>query len=383
MRQLYTLLFILFLSLNVFSQRTVEMFSSQKLGVDREIMILLPKSYEKDSKRTYPLLFVLDADYLFDAFQGAVSYGNYWDDLPEVIIVGVSQNFGNQRFDDSLYDEESGLPKGTGAAFFDFIGTELMPYLNKKYRIAPFKIIAGHDTTAGFLNFFLFKDIPLFDAYISMSPEFATEMENRVPDRLSAMTKPIYYYLATANGDVKKLQKRIKDLDLKTKEVNNPTLNYKFDDFIGASHYSLVLNAIPSALYQFFAVYQPISSNEFNDKIVKMESGYVDYLRQKYDALEKSLNIKMPIRLNDFKAIEAAILKNKAYNEFDELAQLADKNYPKSMLYDYHMAMMFEKKGDLKKAQKYYRNAFVKEEIGDLTKNMMLDRADELKRQEP
>jgi hypothetical protein len=33
---------------------------------------------------------------------------------------------------------------------FEFIGGELLPTLKKKYRIAPFKIIAGHDTTAGF-----------------------------------------------------------------------------------------------------------------------------------------------------------------------------------------------------------------------------------------
>ena len=89
----------------------------------------------------------------------------------------------------------------------------------------------------------------------------------------------------------------------------------------------------------------------------------------------------MPIRLNDFKAIEAAILKNKAYDEFDKLADLAKKQYPKSMLYDYHMAMMYEKQGDYKKAVKAYQNAFQKEEIGDLTKDMMLDKADELKKQ--
>ena len=89
----------------------------------------------------------------------------------------------------------------------------------------------------------------------------------------------------------------------------------------------------------------------------------------------------MPIRLNDFKAIEAAILKNKAYAEFEKLAEIAKKNYPKSMLSDYHMAMMYEKTGDIKKAAKTYQNAFQKEEIGDLTKDMMLDKADELKKQ--
>ena len=110
-----------------------------------------------------------------------------------------------------------------------------------------------------------------------------------------------------------------------------------------------------------------------------MESGYVDYLKNKYEILEKALGIKMQIRLNDFKAIEAAILKNKAYNEFELLAQLSKKMYPKSMLGDYHMAMYYENTGDIKNAVRHYQNGFQMQEIGDLTKDMMLGKADELR----
>ncbi|MBA4153142.1 alpha/beta hydrolase-fold protein [Flavobacterium sp.] len=378
MKLIQTLVIVL-CSIPLFSQKTIETFTSKKLGADREIYISLPPSYEKDTNRNYPILLVLDAEYLFDPFQGALKFGNYWDDLPEVILVGICQNKTEERYADSEFDEETGLPDSTGANFFDFIGTELMPYLEKTYLIAPFKIIAGHDTTAGFTNFYLYKDNPLFDAYITLSPDLATDMENRIPERMGLITKPIYYYISTADGDVKKMQKRIKELDEKAKVIKNTTLNYKFDEFIGASHYSLVLHSIPNALYQFFAVYQPITTFEFNEKIVKLEYGYVEYLKTKYDVLEKSLNIKMPIRLNDFKAIEAAIIKNKVYNEFDELSILADKYYGKSMLADYYMALMYEKKEDYKRAQKKYLSAFQKEPIGDLNKDMMYDKSEEMK----
>ena len=378
MKLIQTLVIVL-CSIPLFSQKTIETFTSKKLGADREIFISLPPSYEKDTNRNYPILLVLDAEYLFDPFQGALKFGNYWDDLPEIILVGICQNKTDERYADSEFDEETGLPDSTGANFFDFIGTELMPYLEKTYRIAPFKIIAGHDTTAGFINFYLYKDNPLFDAYITLSPDLATDMENRIPERLGLITKPIYYYLSTADGDVKKMQKRIKEVDEKAKVIKNTTLNYKFDEFIGASHYSLVLHSIPNALYQFFAIYQPITAFEFNEKIVKLEYGYVEYLKTKYDVMEKSLNIKMPIRLNDFKAIEAAIIKNKVYNEFDELSILADKYYGKSMLADYYMALMYEKKEDYKRAQKKYLSAFQKEPIGDLNKDMMYDKSEEMK----
>ena len=372
-------------SYSVFSQnkKVTDTITSQRLKEDREITIGLPASYDKHPGQKYPVLLLLDGDFLFDAFQGSLSYGNYWDDLPEVIIVGISQNKNNEREADCAVDETSGLPTEKGEDFFEFIGMELLPYIDKKYRTAPFRIIAGLDTTAGFLNCYLYKDVPIFDAYISMSPELPAEMEEQIPDRLAAIQKPIFYYHSSGDGDVKKMRTRILALDEAAKKIQKPTLNYRFDDFKGASHYSLVLSSIPSALYQIFSVYQPISTVEFTEKIAPLPSGYVDYLAKKYDVIDKSFALKLPIRLNDFKAIEAAILKNKAYDEFDKLAQLAKKNYPKSMLADYELGQMYEKKGDNAKAVKSYLAAFQREEIGDLTKDMMIDRADELKKSLP
>ncbi len=367
------------LSFSGFGQKLKDSILSKKLDTYRHLTISLPPSYDRETKKVYPLLFLLDGDYLFDPFQGAISYGNYWDDLPEVIIVGLAQNRENERDSDCTFDDSTGLPEGKGESFFEFIGGELLPFLQNKYRISPFKMIAGHDVTAGYMNLFLYKDNPLFNAYISLSPELATEMEVRVAERLGTFKQNMFYYQSSADGDIKKMRSKIATLDENIKAANNPNLNYKYDDFKGASHYSLVLYSIPSALYQFFAAYQPISTSEFQEKIVKLESGYVDYLKNKYEILEKALGIKMNIRLNDFKAIEAAILKNKAYNEFELLAQLSKKMYPKSMLGDYHMAMFYENTGDIKNAVRYYQNGFQMQEIGDLTKDMMLGKADELR----
>jgi len=379
------LLVILICGNTLFSQnqKITDTIFSKKLNEEREITIGLPPSYKKHPGQKFPVLLLLDGDFLFDPFQGALSYGYYWDDLPEVIIVGISQNKNNEREADCQVEETTGLPAEKGEAFFEFIGMELLPYIEKNFRIAPFKMVAGLDTTAGFLNLYLYKDNPVFDAYISMSPELPAGMEEQLPERLQAIPKPLFYYHSSADGDVKKMRNRILKLDEAAKNIKKETLNYRFDDFKGSSHYSLVLNSIPSALYQIFAVYQPISTVEFNEKIATLPSGYVDYLVKKYDVIDKSFALKLPIRLNDFKAIEAAILKNKAYDEFDKLSQLARKNYPKAMLADYEMAQMYEKKGDNARAVKSYMAAFQREEIGDLTKDMMMERADELKKSLP
>ncbi|WP_353084551.1 alpha/beta hydrolase-fold protein [Flavobacterium sp.] len=378
MKKVFLILMLVFGSFG-YSQKVSDSVFVKSQNLYRELTVSLPPSYKIDPKRTYPLLFLLDGDYLFDPFEGAIKYGYYWDDLPELIIVGLSQD--KEREADCTLDEATGLPEGSGVDFFEFIGGELIPYLQKKYRISPFKIIAGHDVTASFINLYLYKDAPLFNAYISLSPELGLEMETRIAERLAGFKQNIFYYQSSSDGDIKKMKEKITTLDTNIKAVVNPSLNYKYDDFKEASHYSLVLYSIPSALYHFFASYQPISTTEFQEKIVKLESGYVTYLKNKYDILEKTLSIKLNIRINDFKAIEAAILKNKAYPELEQLAQLSRKMYPKSMLGDYQMALFYENTGDLKNAARYYLNAFQLQPVGSLTKDMMLDKATELKAQ--
>lgn len=380
MKQLF--LFLIF-STSLYSQKITELFNSAKLGESRELTIGLPASYEKNPDKKYPILILLDGDYLFDPFYGALSYGGYWSDIPETIVVGINQNANNKRDDDSDFDQNEGVPTGTGAKFFEFIGAEVLPFIEKKYRTAPFKIIAGHDITAGFLNFFLYKDQPLFNAYISLSPDLVPGMENILPARLEVLKQPVFYYQSTADGDLDKTDNNIKTMQDNMKTVTNPNLNFKFDDFKSASHYSLVLFSIPSALYHIFECYKPISASEYDEKIVILKEKQADYLEKKYDLITKTLGYNLQVRINDIKAIEKAILKNQNYNELDKLAEIANKSYPKAMIGDYELALMYEKKGDFVRAAKFYQLAFLKNEIGDLTKNIMMEKVDEMKKASP
>jgi hypothetical protein len=365
----------------MFAQKSVESFDSKKLGEKRQITIGLPASYENNTSKRYPILILLDGEYLFDPFYGALNYGAYWDDLPETIIIGISQNRNNEREEDCAFDPTEGLPTRRASQFFEFIGGELMPYIEQKYRVAPFRIIAGHDTTAGFLNFYLLKENPLFNAYISLSPELAPGINDQITSSLTNTKKQLFYYQSSADGDIRQLREPVEQLDKSLKAITNPLLDYKYSSFSNASHYSLVLYSIPEALYQIFGSYKPISSTEFSEKIVVLKSGYVDYLTTKYSLIENKLGLKIPVRINDFKAIEAAILKNKAYDELDKLADLANKNYPKSMLASYELGLMYEKQGDYKKAASKYQRASQLEEIGNLTKDMMYNKYDDMKGQ--
>jgi hypothetical protein len=208
-------------------------------------------------------------------------------------------------------------------------------------------------------------------------------MQERVPAQLSMFRRPVFYYQATADGDPEEDATNIKKLDETIKTITNENIYSKLDDFSDASHYSLVLYAIPNALYHIFSAYKPITTAEYKEKIVVLEKDHVAYLAKKYDIIKRDYAVDMPIRFSDFKAIEAAILKNKDYNAFDELSALARKNYPKSMLADYFLALMYENKFEDKQSLKYYLNAFQAESIGDLTKEIMMEKANEIRDKMP
>ncbi|HET8753187.1 MAG TPA: alpha/beta hydrolase-fold protein, partial [Salinimicrobium sp.] len=167
-KKLLFLAFMLTFS-EAFSQTIYKTINSSKLGEERQLKIQLPRNYESNTEKTYPLIIALDGDYLFEPMAGNVDYYSYWDEIPEAIVVGVLQD-GNREAD-CLYDDQRFLPADTGASFFEFLGMELLPYLDENYRTARFVVVAGHDLSANFINYYLFKPEPLFHAYINLSPD--------------------------------------------------------------------------------------------------------------------------------------------------------------------------------------------------------------------
>ena len=371
-------LLLLIFSTPIFSQKISDSIVSTKLEETREITIGLPSSYETDKTKIYPLLILLDGGYLFDPFSGALSYGMYWDDMPETIIVGINQNKIKQRIEDCDYEDVNYLPTQKASLFFEFIGAELIPYIEKKYRVAPFRIIAGHDKTAAFMNFYLYKNYSIFNAYISLSPDLVPEMEERIPERLSSLKQSLLYYQSTGENEIKSVLDPITRLDINIKNARIENLKYTYDTFKGATHYTSVLHSIPNALYSIFEEYKPITLSEYSDKIEPLKEGQVKYLTNKYESISKKFGLTAPIRLSDFKAIETAILNTGNFEELGELSDLAKKTYPETMLAEYELGLMFEKLDNPKRAAKSYKSAAQFLAIGELTKDLMFEKLDEM-----
>jgi len=359
------------------AQVEYESIDSQKLGESRDLKIQLPRGYDENTDKNYPLIIVFDGDYMFELVAGNVDYYSYWEDMPEAIVVGVNQL--DKRSDDTVYSEQNSLPIDSGAAFFEFIGMELIPHIERTYRTENFKVAIGHGTTANFVNYYLLKPAPLFQAYISISPDLAPDMPAYIPERIQNIETKVFYYLATSNEDIKSIKAKTDALNTSITSIENNNVLYKFTNFEGPSHYALPAHAVPEALESIFFVFQPISKQEYKETILKLDTSPVEYLLEKYQTIEDLFGIEKQILINDFKAVAAAIKKTEKFDYFEDLGKIARKQYPDSMLGNYYLARFYEETNEPKKAMKTYQSAYPLEEIAGLTKDFMLEKADEIK----
>lgn len=359
------------------AQTLYEEISSPKLGEKRKLKIQLPRSYHQSDKQTFPVILVLDGDYLFEPVAGNVDYYSYWEEMPEAIVVGIMQ--GNSRDSDCAYDLTNNFPVESGANFFEFIGLELMPWLDKKFRTAPFVMAVGHELTANFINYYLFKDPPLFNGYIVLSPDFAPGLENLIGPRLEALPQRIFYYAATGSDDIKSIREVTQNLNTQLSAVNKDNITYYYDDFEGASHYSVVGKAIPSALEQIFSVFRPITRKEFDEVLLKLDTPIFDYLDNKYKTIEGLFGFKTIIRENDIIAIASASERKNDLESLEKVAKLAQREYPDTVLGYYYLGKYYELSGDKRRAMRTYQAAHDLEEVGFITIDLLLDSADRLR----
>ena|SRR5690554_5794368 len=136
---------------------------SKILKTERKIKIHLPKSYEKETDKDYPLILVLDAEntFYFTVGNTEIMYDPDpdFEVIPETIVVGIYQNysldgttFNYVRGTDNDWNTETGKFSESSSKFYNFLQYELLTYLIENYRIGDFRAILGHSLTASFVG---------------------------------------------------------------------------------------------------------------------------------------------------------------------------------------------------------------------------------------
>jgi len=349
---------------------------SRILDGDRGIKIQPPRNYDYNSKKVYPLIIVFDGDYLFEPVAGIVDYLSYWEEIPEAFVVGINQS--GHRLEDGKYDTTDFLPISTGAQFFDFIQLEVMKYLNENYNIGKFKIAVGHDYMANFINFFLFSSQSKFQGYINLSPDIPDGFIPFIKDNLQESKERIWYSLTTGSNDLKFLKEKTKSIYDSFSEIENELVTLSYKSFENSNHYTFVVNALPFALQGMFEPYTPIDDTEYSSKLSNAEDP-VEYLTSKYNDINTLYGLDIKIRIADIMKVSKAITEKERWESYEDLAKIAKRNYPETLLTDYFLGRYYQEIGKPKRAIKAYQAGYAYEEAGGITKDMMLDEAARLK----
>jgi len=369
-------IFAVLLCFGLKAQVTQEIFESFKLQERRDVSYSFPEEMTDDKK--YPLVVVLDADYLFDQVVATSKFYSEFHGMPEMIVVGIHQSKNSIRLDDCAFDENSGLPSEKGKQFFEFLGMEIIPYLDLNYNTAPFKMIIGYDITANFANYWLYKENSLFNAYVSISPTLAPDMETNVPSRLADHNKQLFYQLIVEDEKSKYLP-RIKTMDKSIKAIEKESLRYYFDEYKGADHISIAAYGIGRAFDNIFKMFKPISPREYKEEILTSEEPVFDYLQNKYTNIQNLFGLSKRVELNDVMAIYAGIRKKEDFDSLKPLADLCKEEFNGTMLGFYFEGEYYEQMGEPKKALRTFEKSFAMDEIDFLTKEMALEKIDALK----
>src|SRR3954447_11335145 len=130
---------------------TVRRFTikSTVLGEDRIILVRTPVGYET-SKLSYPVLYMTDGDNHIGHTASTIEFLTQNGRIPELIVVGVTntdrtRDLTPAKSSDKDADGKLRFPTSGGADnFLKFFETELIPEVEKQFRVLPYRIFAGH-----------------------------------------------------------------------------------------------------------------------------------------------------------------------------------------------------------------------------------------------
>ena len=219
--------------------------TSSIVGIEYEISVWLPPDYDSASDKTYPVLYVLDADYMF----GLAAHMSWLliigEDIPPIIIVGIG--FHIQSFEDLVIQRDrdlfpvvvEGFPGSYddgSAKFLSFIEIELIPFMNTNYRIDPtLQNIWGNSAGGMFALYTLFHRPGLFQGVISGSPQFGLcpnvfeAMERAFAESHKALPAKVYMAMGALEGNEVKLTEALSHT-LASQNYQGLTLKYEVLD---------------------------------------------------------------------------------------------------------------------------------------------------------
>jgi predicted alpha/beta superfamily hydrolase len=162
--------------------RDTFVMSSGLIGRDFHVLVRLPRSYS-ESDRNYPMVLLLDGGILFPMLAPYQLMMEAEGSADELIVVGVSYGglgFSNGNYRSTDYTAPSDQVEyfGGAALYQSFLASELLPRLEREYRIdASQRVVLGQSLGGQFAIHSALTRPELFSTFIAVNPALQANLD--------------------------------------------------------------------------------------------------------------------------------------------------------------------------------------------------------------
>ena len=334
---------------------------SEVLGEERVILVRVPPGYERSSER-FPVLYMTDGAAHLLHTSSTLAFLGRNGRIPEMILVSITNTDRTRDLTPthtslSIDNQTIQLPTSGGAdKFLKFIETELIPYIESRYRTQPYRIFAGHSFGGLFSIYALLARPDLFNAHIAVSPSLPWDNQlllKRAEELLKQRKewkKALYLSLGNEPGDMTNSFNQFKQLLTKYQPKGFEWEAVIMDD---EDHGSVVLRSHYAGLRKIFAGWQ-IPRDPNTGAIVGGLSG----MEEHYKKLSQKFGFNIPVPEAYINQLGYQLLGAGKKEEAIAVFKTNVERYPNSAnVYD-SLAEAYEKSGRLDLARPNYDRAY-------------------------
>jgi predicted alpha/beta superfamily hydrolase len=157
---------------------------SRAVGRPFHIFVRFPEGYGDEAIARYPVVYVLDGDALFPILAASHLFLTVDEGLPEAIVVGIAYGSFDPSINRRGYDfrarseQTDGSSRGGAAEFHDFLKSELIPEIEKRYRADPSRrVLFGQSAGGSMVLYSAFTEPDVFWGRIANNPAFGPDRE--------------------------------------------------------------------------------------------------------------------------------------------------------------------------------------------------------------
>lgn len=274
--------------------------NSAVLEEQRTVKLVLPENYQETKK--YPVVYITDAS--TENFNVALSYIQQLmknKSIPEVILVGITQNNRNNELD--IFWSEN------GKRFKDFLFNELIPHLDENFTTSGFNAIIGHSDGAEYNHLLMLEENNPFRAFINISTNLNNDVSEDILEIFKTYTgKPLFYYIANAKYDSEDRIMAGNKIDSLYKITKKTNIYFSKETF-NADHQNVVSKSLFDGINHIFQDYRDLNKyKNFKDYGQNYETDIFDLY-----------GFKPNLEENDIDFYFGKILDNKKLDEYEYL----------------------------------------------------------------